>query len=76
MQLSGAAIVTAPQPVPEVQMRTLLSLFACTTMLTGLAACNAPPPSNPAAENPHPPTNSATAPARSDGAPAQRAVNP
>jgi predicted small lipoprotein YifL len=59
-------------------MRTLLSLFACAAMLSCLAACNLPP-ANPnadhGAENLHMPTNSATAPAKSDGAAAQRAVN-
>ena len=68
-------VVTALQLVEHVPMRMLLSLLVFPAMLAGLAACNAPPPPNPAAENPAPPTNSATAPAKSDAAPAQRSVN-
>jgi hypothetical protein len=59
-------------------MRKLLSFFACAATLTCLAACS-PPPANPDADrgvgNLNAPTNSATSPAKSDGAPAQRAVN-
>jgi hypothetical protein len=55
-------------------MRMLLCLLVFPAMLTGVAACNALLLAT-AAENPAPSTNSATAPAKSDGTLAQRSVN-